>query len=238
MVRNSIRFAIKEIKELRFQGQGKSKSSKPSGPSVRQDNSDPRIQHLVLPWMPKDYDYLAFVVNDVFTKEECDEWIAETEAKGYEEALVNAGDQALFAPKYRNSKRCIVDSHDKADKLWCKIKDFIPKEFRDLPVVGLNERLRFLRYDGGEFFKPHYDGTYTRKDMSEKSQITVQLYLNEGFEGGETTFLGPTQQEKVAVVPKIGKVLVFQHHLLHEGSLLKSGRKYSMRTDVMYKLSQ
>lgn len=225
---------------MRFQGQGKSKSSVAiaEGSYTRQDNSDPRIQHLVLPWMPKDYDYLAFVVDDVFTKDECEEWIAETEAKGYEEALLNAGgEQQISAPHIRNSKRCIVDSHDKAAMLWSKIKDFIPQEFRDLPVVGLNERLRFLRYDGGEYFKPHYDGTYTRKDLSEKSQITVQLYLNEGFEGGETTFLSPTQDDKVAVVPKIGKVLIFQHQLFHEGSLLKSGRKYSMRTDVMYKLN-
>ena len=27
---------------------------------------------------------------------------------------------------------------------------------------------------------------------------------------------------------------MFEHHILHEGSLLKEGRKYTMRTDVMY----
>ena len=102
-------------------------------------------------------------------------------------------------------------------------------------MVGLNERLRFLRYEEGDYFKPHLDGAYTRPDQTEQSQITVQLYLNDGFEGGETTFFSPCMKNKVAVVPKPGKVLIFQHQLLHEGSVLKSGQKYSMRTDVMYK---
>ena len=31
-----------------------------------------------------------------------------------------------------------------------------------------------------------------------------------------------------------GMVLVFDHAIMHEGSELKKGRKYSMRTDVMY----
>ena len=101
----------------------------------------------------------------------------------------------------------------------------------------MNERFRFLRYTEGDFFKSHFDGAYTRPDNSEKSQITVQLYLNEDCEGGETTFFGPNNEE-VRVVPQPGKVLIFEHHLLHEGSLLKSGTKYAMRTDVMYKIEQ
>jgi hypothetical protein len=32
-------------------------------------------------------------------------------------------------------------------------------------------------------------------------------------------------------------VLVFEHELLHEGSQLKKGRKYTVRTDVMYRPS-
>ena len=39
-------------------------------------------------------------------------------------------------------------------------------------------RLRFLRYDPGEYFKPHMDGTYQREN-GDRSYITIQLYLNE-----------------------------------------------------------
>jgi hypothetical protein len=32
----------------------------------------------------------------------------------------------------------------------------------------------------------------------------------------------------------VGTVLVFQHDLLHQGSLVTSGVKYAMRTDLMF----
>lgn len=102
-------------------------------------------------------------------------------------------------------------------------------------ISCLNERLRFLRYGPGEYFASHLDGTYVRDDKSELSYITVQLYLNEGFKGGSTTFLSVDEQERLEVVPKSGRVLVFEHRILHEGSELLTGQKYAVRTDVMYK---
>jgi hypothetical protein len=38
----------------------------------------------------------------------------------------------------------------------------------------------------------------------------------------------------VDVVPKTGSVLLFQHPLLHSGETVVRGRKYALRTDVMY----
>ena len=103
-------------------------------------------------------------------------------------------------------------------------------------MVGLNERLRFLKYSPGQYFKPHFDGSYRRPDGSEQSFVTVQLYLNQGMTGGDTTFLSNTRAEdNVGVAPRTGRVLVFQHDLLHEGSTLLEGVKYAMRTDVMYR---
>jgi hypothetical protein len=36
------------------------------------------------------------------------------------------------------------------------------------------------------------------------------------------------------VIPKTGSVLLFQHDMYHEGSILVKGNKYAIRTDVMY----
>ncbi|ESP04160.1 hypothetical protein LOTGIDRAFT_170992 [Lottia gigantea] len=178
---------------------------------------------------------LAFGLYDVFTPEECEDFIEITEKRGYEEALVNigAGMQSLMTD-IRNSDRCIVDSHEEAEKIWQRIKDFIPSEWKKRSVLGLNERLRFLRYDAGGFFKPHYDGNYIREN-GEKSYITILLYLNEGFDGGSTTFLSAmNEEERVEFVPQTGTILVFQHDILHEGSKLINARKYALRTDVMF----
>ncbi len=57
-------------------------------------------------------------------------------------------------------------------------------------------------------------------------------YLNEDFEGGQTTFF--TNPERV-VQPVKGDALLFQHPLVHEGSIVTAGVKYVARTDVMYR---
>eukprot|EP00026_Physarum_polycephalum_P021671 Phypoly_transcript_25068.p1 GENE.Phypoly_transcript_25068~~Phypoly_transcript_25068.p1 ORF type:complete len:176 (+),score=13.36 Phypoly_transcript_25068:44-529(+) len=147
------------------------------------------------------------------------------------------GGRQEYAPDVRNSDRCIIDDEALAEKFYQKIKSHVPVQYMGCQAVGLNERLRFLRYDPGNDFKPHQDGMYYRQSgpkMGERSYITVQIYLNEGFEGGATTFFDE-ENTAIPVVPKIGSVLVFQHDLYHEGSLLVSGRKYAIRTDVMYK---
>jgi hypothetical protein len=65
---------------------------------------------------------------------------------------------------------------------------------------------------------------------------TIQLYLNEGYEGGETTFVSfESPSKNVSCKPRTGMVLVFEHRISHEGSKLKKGRKYAVRTDVMYR---
>merc|ERR1712170_135607 len=68
----------------------------------------------------------------------------------------------------------------------------------------------------------------------ERSFITFIVYLNEGFEGGATTFYNVGIKDPVPCVPETGKALIFQHDILHEGSKLLKGQKYAFRTDVMY----
>lgn len=49
-------------------------------------------------------------------------------------------------------------------------------------LAGLNERIRFLRYEGGDYFRPHWDGCYVDDGkgtgVSRRSLFTVHLYLN------------------------------------------------------------
>ena len=55
------------------------------------------------------------------------------------------------------------------------------------------------------------------------------VYLNDGFSGGETAF------EDVVIEPVKGMALFFIHQILHKGQPVTKGRKYVLRTDVMYK---
>jgi len=167
---------------------------------------------------------------NVLTEKECLNLIKITEDHGYEDV-----NEVWRRDDVRKSQRCIIDRVDMAELIWNRIKEYIPEIWNNKGVVGLNERLRFLKYSSGQYFKSHKDGSYKRPDGSEQSFITIHLYLNEGMEGGNTTFISRSgDHNNVGVVPKIGRVLVFQHDILHEGSLLVKGTKYTMRTDVMY----
>ena len=78
---------------------------------------------------PGDETKICFVLDNVFTKEECSEWIEKAENKGFVEALVNVGGgKQLSLPELRNSYRCIIDDHKMADQLWQRIKSFLPAE--------------------------------------------------------------------------------------------------------------
>lgn len=185
---------------------------------------------------------LAIVVKNVFSKEECAAMVQETESKGYEKALVNAGGgRQVLDTDYRRSSRCIIDSPEQAAEIWKRVKDYVPAVWNHRgtlwEVVGLNERLRFLRYSPGDFFAPHFDGCYEREN-GERSFITLQLYLNEGFDGGDTTFIDIDTDATVGITPKTGSVLIFQHDIYHSGAKVTKGLKYAVRTDVMFQRQQ
>jgi len=64
----------------------------------------------------------------------------------------------------------------------------VPRTFKGRVASGLNERLRFYRYDPGQKFDWHQDGYYEREN-GERSQFTFMVYLNDGFGGGGTSFV-------------------------------------------------
>ncbi|CAB4376132.1 unnamed protein product [Rhizophagus irregularis] len=192
------------------------------------------------------YEPLAFIIDNVLTLEECNTLINLSENDPnikYEEALLNiGGGKQISAKDVRNSSRYIRDDFILSSEIFNRISHVLPQTWqrrkKSFPISCLNERLRFLKYKKGEFFKNHQDGMYRRDDGSETSFVTLQLYLNEGYQGGETTFLNNSLNVRIPVVPKPGRVLIFEHQLLHEGSKLIDGIKYVIRTDIMYKTAQ
>lgn len=186
--------------------------------------------------------YFTRILRNVLTVAECEMLIAATESHGYEPAKVNiGGGMEKLISDYRKSDRCIIDSDGFAATLWGRIQHTVPLARRGQVAVGLNERLRFLRYDPGDFFCSHRDGTYVRRmergadREGERSRITVQLYLNHVEKGGATTVYSDSESKSTRVVPEPGMVFLFDHAVLHDGELVEAGRKYAIRTEVMYK---
>lgn len=174
-------------------------------------------------------------IANFFSATECEEYIRLGELMGFEEAT-------LFAPRgvkdYRNNDRVIVDDAERAQKLYQRLAGYLAPSFQHRwQPVGLNERLRLYRYDIGQKFEWHRDGHFER-DNGERSQFTFMVYLNDDFEGGATSFCDDTglmPDGPLRIVPVKGMALLFHHPIMHRGDPVTKGRKYVLRTDVMYR---
>jgi predicted 2-oxoglutarate/Fe(II)-dependent dioxygenase YbiX len=169
-----------------------------------------------------------FVVKGLMDNHECQKWIEFSEKVGYEEAGITTETGQVMVKSVRNNERLIYDNGQLAKVLWERVKPYVPSETPQGKAIGLNERSRFYKYYPGQQFKPHRDGSYER-DYMEFSLFTFMIYLNGNLKGGTTRF------ENCEVKPETGKALIFKHDLVHEGVKVKSGVKYVLRTDVMYR---
>jgi prolyl 4-hydroxylase len=175
-----------------------------------------------------------FLLYNVLSKEECDHFIKETEKLGYEEDFG-------YSKNYRSNTRCIVKDQDSIDMIYQRIKDYVPNEVVSnlgfYKLCGMNELIRFCKYDSGQHFSAHLDYCYER-NKKERSFYTFNLYLSDEFEDGKTRFLNSRFEDdiKYEVTPKTGMVLIFDHYLLHDGEEKGEGSfKYLFRSDLMYK---
>jgi predicted 2-oxoglutarate/Fe(II)-dependent dioxygenase YbiX len=177
-----------------------------------------------------EYDWISdeiFTLTGFLEPDECASYIHLAETLGFEEAPIETFLGPAVAKGVRNNSRVILDDPSLAQSFWERSEPYIPATLGGHRAVGVNERFRFYRYDSGQTFRWHRDGAFERPN-GERSRITLIVYLNEDFEGGETRF------ENAVVKPATGLALFFIHQLPHEGASVTRGRKYVLRTDVMY----
>lgn len=172
---------------------------------------------------------LVFTIPDVMTPGDCKGLIAMLEAEGFDDAPISTPAGAIMRKDVRNNTRVIFDHEQLAGRLYARVAEHLPALCNTRPV-GANERFRAYRYEPGQRFAPHLDGCFKR-DAHERSELTLMIYLNDGFGGGATRFL----DYDLDVVPKTGMALLFQHRILHEGCAVTSGVKYVLRSDIMYR---
>jgi prolyl 4-hydroxylase len=167
-------------------------------------------------------------VENFLTEQECNDFIDLGERLGFERAKIDTGS---LMPEVRNNDRAFYENVELAEKLFQRLKLYVVSKIGNSVAVGLNELFRLYKYQKGQQFKGHQDGSFIRNDV-EASYYTFLVYLNDNYQGGETIFL------KHKISPKTGMGLIFLHKLYHEGSEVLSGTKYVMRSDVMYRLEQ
>jgi len=180
---------------------------------------------IILVWTTKRSVDLVEIPN-FLTSEECDQIISRS---------TNLTESTVYTSKSDN----IMDSR-KSQQTWLYDSDPFIKGISDR-VRGIHqgsqEDMQVVKYTAGGFFKPHYDvcdGTneYCQR-MNQRGirMYTVLVYLNDGYQGGETVF--PALNKSVK--PEKGKAIVFTNvdpngviirDSFHGGNPVISGEKW------------
>ncbi|WP_200943928.1 2OG-Fe(II) oxygenase [Lysobacter sp. Root604] len=168
----------------------------------------------------------VFSVEGFLGADECAALIALAEARGFAAADVRAPGGARALPHVRNNERVVFESPDWVSRLWRGLGELALPLLEGEAAIGLPRALRFYKYGPGQRFRMHRDGPWLEDGRS--SRLTLLVYLNEGFAGGDTDFRG------FRVVPRTGAALLFVHDTWHEGAAVEAGSKYVLRSDVMY----
>ncbi|KAL8739193.1 MAG: hypothetical protein Q9181_000084 [Wetmoreana brouardii] len=120
----------------------------------------------------------AVILDDAFTKAECEDLVRTAEARTngkWEQALINigGGHQKLITDA-RDCERIIWDDKVVVARIWDRVKARVPeitslKEMAHVTGNGpvrrgetwhmsrLNERMRFLKYTKGQYFRRKWD---------------------------------------------------------------------------------
>eukprot|EP01087_Luapelamoeba_hula_P004546 TRINITY_DN14490_c0_g1_i1.p1 TRINITY_DN14490_c0_g1~~TRINITY_DN14490_c0_g1_i1.p1 ORF type:complete len:380 (-),score=50.45 TRINITY_DN14490_c0_g1_i1:123-1262(-) len=159
-----------------------------------------------------------------------------------------------FYPNFANNDIRALPNPALAAELWEKLHGTFPMQNGAMRAVRVNSHFRFLRYRPEHQPVEHTDGPFADQQAQEASILSLIVYLNDNFAGGQTRFAvntncGTGQQTssaschddkllgaKVTVVqPATGRAVLFPHSWRHSSSPVEQGgTKYILRTDVIY----
>ena len=149
------------------------------------------------------------------------------------EVIEDPKDEQHRKTKYRTSKEISISRHK--DNKYIKefddkcnaVIDLCLDSYRQQMMMGQEpynaEGFYLLKYDVGDYFNSHYDTHPTYK-----RSVSVLIYLNDDYEGGEIEFF----HFNTKIKPKAGTVILFPpnypyRHIAHP---VTSGTKYAVVT--------
>ncbi|KAF1070818.1 2OG-Fe(II) oxygenase [Variovorax sp.] len=168
----------------------------------------------------------AFSVERFLSVDECAALIALAEREGFAAAGVRTADGPKAMPAIRNNERAMLAAPEWVALIWQRLRQVELPQLEGESALALPRELRFYKYLPGQRFKMHKDGPW--REDGRTSRLTLLVYLNDGFTGGDTDF------RDFRVKPEAGAALLFVHDTWHEGAAIEAGTKYVLRSDVMY----
>lgn len=189
----------------------------------------------------------GFTATNVLTSQECADCLRQADEAGFYRNGSFAGhrsratywDEPLaekMVARLSPLLQKLVHSHDneKMHEYWFVGEAESVPSGRYIPI-GINPFMRVSKYHETGHFGMHRDSGYVRDDQY-VGFWTVLLYLNDDFEGGDTTIYDESNRLAHTVKPEVGKVFCFHHHQVHAGLEIRSGTKHIVRTEIMFAL--
>ena len=189
----------------------------------------------------------GLVMDDVITNDEALNLIDKSFVNGFRDkrVVMFAGDRerATFMDQAladliwtRIEKRVMCIHYNAGCETYYSTCNMQPSTGLYKPV-GINPFMRVSKYNIGQSFRWHVDTMYGTGQDNIGFQ-TLLLYLNDDFDGGETSFRTYISGEEDPIIqrvtPKTGSVLLFDHAQEHQGNIIRNGRKIVLRTEVMF----
>lgn len=211
----------------------------------------PRIDDKRNGLLKEDGSLLIQEIPGFLSEQECNAFMQFANKKGYQK------------PNFGNARVCErLHTVNETLSTWVmdKLKESLPSVVEvdgvRWGISRFTHHWRYVHYTPGGHFAPHYDGS-KMLPWKEMSVFTVQIYLNQGFTGGNTRFymdfapnrmtpkqveygevakFNPENPPTHAVNPQTGSALVFNHteNTLHDGEPVTEGEKFILRGDVLY----
>ena len=161
-------------------------------------------------------------VEGLLSKELCQQLIQQLDT-GCELEKVEKGEMASY-------DRNMMINADFAKTLYDTIRPLLPEQ---PATTGCNDHFRFSKYWPGQEFKRHTDGINIDA-KGHRAKYTVNIFLNDNFEGGSTEFFDEFGRSCFIAEPKAGRAMIFDNQIAHAGNKVLTGNKYLIRTDVMH----
>ena len=173
--------------------------------------------------------YNVLEIDNVLSREECNEMINITIKNGLENSTVwNSDDSKTIDYSHRISEQTWLTNDNPLIHKICMLSE----KYTGIPMIK-QELVQVVKYDVGGIFNDHYDawafGEINRSTGQRK--CTFMIFLNDDYEGGTTEF--PYINKKI--VPKIGKAIVFENtdsneniifQSIHRGNVVTRGTKW------------
>eukprot|EP01065_Artemidia_motanka_P029855 TRINITY_DN3591_c0_g1_i1.p1 TRINITY_DN3591_c0_g1~~TRINITY_DN3591_c0_g1_i1.p1 ORF type:complete len:193 (+),score=54.37 TRINITY_DN3591_c0_g1_i1:54-632(+) len=123
------------------------------------------------------------------------------------------------------------------EELARRIEDRLPgvrPEIGGWRYVGVHKSFTIVRYEPEHFFGLHTDHR-SDVDRRRRTQLTLMIYMNDDFEGGDTRF---ATDPEIRIRPETGLALMFvqgtEARLPHEGCPITAGQKHILRTSLVF----